>query len=61
MILDTNALSAFFDNDEAAVAMVREAEELAIPEIVAGEFALVIAQPGHRSVYERSLQRMPVA
>lgn len=35
-----------------------EARELAIPVIVAGEFAFGIAQSRHREVYERSLQRM---
>ena len=38
--------------------MVSEAGELAIPVIVAGEFAFGIAQSRHREVYERALQRM---
>lgn len=58
MILDTNALSAYLDKTPEAVEIVSEARELAIPVIVAGEFAFGIAQSRHREAYERSLQRM---
>lgn len=58
MILDTNALSAYLDNNPAAVEMVSEARELVLPVIVAGEFAFGIAQSRHRELYERSLRRM---
>lgn len=58
MILDTNALSAYLDKTPGAVEIVSEARELAIPVIVAGEFAFGIAQSRHRDLYERSLQRM---
>ena len=58
MILDTNALSAYLDRTPEAVAVVSGARELAIPVIVAGEFAFGIAQSRHRDAYERSLQRM---
>ncbi|MBI4909569.1 MAG: type II toxin-antitoxin system VapC family toxin [Acidobacteria bacterium] len=58
MILDTNALSAYLDNSPAAVEIVSRANEVAIPVIVAGEFAFGISQSRYRSVYERSLQRM---
>jgi predicted nucleic acid-binding protein len=58
LILDTNALSAYLDREPEAVAVVSEARELAIPVIVAGEFAFGIAQSQHREAYERSLQRM---
>ena len=58
MILDTNALSAYLDRTPEAVAVVSGARELAIPVIVAGEFAFGIAQSRHREEYERSLQRM---
>ncbi len=58
MILDTNALSAYLDRVPDAVEIVSEARELAIPVIVAGEFAFGIAQSRHREMYERSLQRM---
>lgn len=58
MILDTNALSAYLDDTPEAVKVVTEARELAIPVIVAGEFAFGIAQSRHRDAYEKSLQRM---
>ena len=44
MILDTNALSAYLDKAPEAVEIVSKARELAIPVIVAGEFAFGIAQ-----------------
>jgi len=58
VILDTTALCAYLDNTPEAVKIVSEAREVAIPVIVAGEFAFGIAQSRHREVYERSLQRM---
>jgi predicted nucleic acid-binding protein len=58
LILDTNALSAYLDKTAAAVEIVSEANEIAIPVIVAGEFAFGIAQSRHRATYERSLNRM---
>ena len=58
MILDTNALSAYLDKTAAAIEIVSEASEVAIPVIVAGEFLFGIAQSRHRQAYERSLQRM---
>jgi tRNA(fMet)-specific endonuclease VapC len=58
LILDTNALSAYLDKTAAAVEIISEASEIAIPVIVAGEFAFGIAQSRHRDAYERSLQRM---
>ncbi len=58
MILDTNALSAYLDGVSQAVEIVSKAREIAIPVIVAGEYAFGIAQSRHREVYERALQRM---
>jgi tRNA(fMet)-specific endonuclease VapC len=58
LILDTNALSACLDRTPEAVEIVSEARELAIPVIVAAEFAFGIAHSRHREAYERSLQRM---
>ena len=58
MILDTNALSAYLDRTPEAVEVVSRARALAIPVIVAGEFAFGIARSHHREQYERSLQRM---
>ena len=58
MILDTNARSAYLDSTPEAVEIVSGAHDLAIPVIVAGEFAFGVAQSRHREAYERSLQRM---
>jgi predicted nucleic acid-binding protein len=58
LILDTNALSAFLDRNPAAIEVISESRDLAIPVIVIGEFAFGIAQSRHREAYERSLQRM---
>lgn len=38
MILDTNALSAFFDGDPALVDLLSEAPDLYLPVIVLGEY-----------------------
>ncbi|HEY3837768.1 MAG TPA: type II toxin-antitoxin system VapC family toxin [Bryobacteraceae bacterium] len=58
MILDTNALSAYLDNVGEAIEIISNARELAIPVIVAAEFAFGIAQSRHRQTYQKSLQRM---
>jgi predicted nucleic acid-binding protein len=58
LILDTNGLSAYLDGDEEAAALISVATEVAIPVIVAGEFAYGIAQSRHRGAYEKSLYRM---
>lgn len=58
MILDTNALSGYLDRTAEVVELLSQAEALAIPVIVAGEFAYGISQSRHRLSYERSLQRM---
>ena len=58
MILDTNALASYLDGIPETVEIVSAARELAIPVIVAGEYAFGIAQSRHREVYERALQRM---
>jgi predicted nucleic acid-binding protein len=58
LILDTNALSAYLDREPEAVEIVSQAGMLAIPVVVAGEFAFGIAQSRHREAYERALQRM---
>ncbi|NWF83220.1 MAG: PIN domain-containing protein [Bryobacteraceae bacterium] len=59
MILDANALSAYLDKTPGAVEIVSEARELAIPVIVAGEFAFGIARSRRRETNEKSLQRTP--
>ncbi len=58
MILDTNALSAFLDRAPQVVEIVSEAQQLAIPVVIAAELAFGIAQSRHREAYERSLERM---
>ena len=56
MILDTNALSAAADREPSALAVVAEAERLAVPVIVLGEYRLGIAQSRHRASYENWLE-----
>ena len=51
MILDTNALSAFADEDPAILAVLAEAEQLAIPVIVLGEYRYGIAVSRNRAGY----------
>jgi predicted nucleic acid-binding protein len=58
LILDTNALSAHLDGNEEAGALIASAAEIAIPAIVAAEFAYGIARSRHRAAYEKSLLRM---
>lgn len=56
MILDTNALSAAADREPSALAIVSEAERIAVPVIALGEYRLGIAQSRHRVSYENWLQ-----
>ena len=56
MILDTNALSAAADRQASALVIVSEAESIALPVIVLGEYRLGIAQSRHRVSYENWLQ-----
>ena len=56
MILDTNALSAAADREPSALVIVSEAESIAVPVIVLGEYRLGIAQSRHRVSYENWLQ-----
>jgi tRNA(fMet)-specific endonuclease VapC len=55
LILDTNALSAAADREPAALRVVANAERLAVPVIVLGEYRLGIAQSRHRAGYENWL------
>jgi tRNA(fMet)-specific endonuclease VapC len=52
VILDTNALSAFVDGDQAIGAILRHQPRAAIPVIVLGEFRYGIAASKHRAAYE---------
>jgi predicted nucleic acid-binding protein len=53
LILDTNALSAAADHEPAALQIVAQAEQLAVPVIVLGEYRLGIAQSRHKDSYEK--------
>jgi len=57
VILDTNALSAFVDGDEAVGDILRSENRAAIPVIVLGEFRYGIALSRHRAAYEDWLDR----
>ena len=56
MILDTSALSAVADGEEAAMELVAGADRIAVPVIVLGEYRLGIAQSRHRASYETWLR-----
>ena len=56
MILDTNALSAVADGEDAAMELVAGADRIAIPVIILGEYRLGIAQSRHRASYETWLR-----
>ena len=55
MILDTNALSAIVEGEAALEPLLREANQLAIPVIVLGEYRYGISHSRHRKHYERWL------
>jgi predicted nucleic acid-binding protein len=52
LIVDTNALSAIADADSAAIAYIAEANRLAVPVIVLGEYRLGLTQSRYRATYE---------
>ena len=56
MILDTNALSAAADNDPAVIALLAQADQVAIPVIVLGEYRYGIAQSRNRASYANWLK-----
>ncbi len=56
MILDTNALSAAAELDPDALEVVANAERLAVPVIVLGEYRMGIAQSRRRTEYENWLR-----
>lgn len=58
MILDTNALSAFLDGDQAVAALLARADSVEIPVIVLGEYRFGIAQSRYRQRYEEELERL---
>ncbi|HKS67206.1 MAG TPA: type II toxin-antitoxin system VapC family toxin [Candidatus Acidoferrales bacterium] len=56
LILDTNALSAAAEREPAAMQAVAQAERVAVPVIVIGEYRMGIAQSRYRETYERWLR-----
>lgn len=52
MILDTNALSAFIDGDDAIGQILRRQSQVALPVIVLGEFRYGITDSRYRAQYE---------
>ena len=56
MILDTNALSAGADREPGALEVVANADRLAVPVIVLGEYRLGIARSRRRKDYENWLR-----
>ena len=55
MILDTNALSAMAEGDLDLATILRDADEVALPVIVLGEFRYGIRRSRYRARYERWL------
>lgn len=58
LILDTNALSAVAEAETAVMREFADAEHVAIPVIVLGEYRFGIAQSRHKTEYERWLTEM---
>jgi predicted nucleic acid-binding protein len=56
MILDTNALSALADGDEALDARLADTPVLSVPVIALGEYRYGIQASRHRSAYEGWLE-----
>jgi len=56
MILDTNALSAVADGEASATEVVGQADRLAIPVVVLGEYRLGIEQSRHKLAYQNWLE-----
>ncbi len=56
MILDTNALSAAADSNPRVIALLADADEVAIPVIVLGEYRYGIAQSRNRASYANWLK-----
>jgi len=55
VILDTNALSAFFDGDPCLVQLISEAQELFLPVIVLGEYRFGLRGSKLRKEWEPKL------
>jgi tRNA(fMet)-specific endonuclease VapC len=61
LILDTNALSAIADGDEAVEPAIRQAREIAMPVIVLGEYKYGIRRSRNRRLYEKWLAEFVAA
>ena len=57
MIVDTNALSAFFDGDAAVVRQIGRAPDIAVPVIVLGEYRFGLLGSRARRARERTLDQ----
>lgn len=55
MILDTNALSAFFDGDKKLIEILNQSDSLDLPVIVVGEYRFGLKASTQRSVREPRL------
>ena len=60
MILDTNALSAAAEEHPGIMAILANAQHLALPVVVIGEYRFGIAQSRHRARYRRWLDGLIV-
>jgi tRNA(fMet)-specific endonuclease VapC len=58
VILDTNALSAFADDEAHVTAILDRSALMAIPVVVLGEFGFGMAQSRKRERYERWLEEL---
>ncbi len=58
MILDTNALSAFADEDPAILTILAQAEQVAVPVVVLGEYRYGIAQSRNKAGYSTWLDNL---
>jgi tRNA(fMet)-specific endonuclease VapC len=56
VILDTNALSAWLDGDEALEPHLERADRITLSPIVLGEFRFGISRSRHRTIYEQRLR-----
>lgn len=58
LILDTNALSAAAEEHPGLAAILANAQQLALPVVVIGEYRFGIAQSRHRARYQRWLDSL---
>lgn len=61
MILDTNALSAFFEGDTKLEAKLSHVKELHLPVIVLGEYRFGLLRSKRRRLIESALERLEAA